>query len=264
LEAVVYILITCGVASVALLIFGIIAHHRTKKKMPGITDMPRHYRDVLENDVPFYQKLSFEKKREFEKRMMHFLGTTHLTGIGTVVEDIDKVYIAASAIIPIFAFPKWEYFNLKEILLYPDSFDHDFAQTGYGRNILGMVGDGPYNNTMILSQHQLRQAFINKTGKENTAIHEFVHLLDKSDGSVDGIPENFVDRKYAVPWLELIRKEINKIYEDNSDIDSYGATNEAEFFAVASEYFFERPELLEEKHPELYKALVKIFQHEPS
>ena len=112
---------------------------------------------------------------------------------------------------------------------------------------------------MILSQHELRQGFLNKTGKTNTAIHEFVHLLDKTDGAVDGIPENLMDRQYILPWLQLMHKKIGEIIKGRTDINPYGATNQAEFFAVVSEYFFERPDLLKQKHPELYQLLEDIF-----
>lgn len=234
-----------------------------RKKNNRVEQIPQVYRDILIKDVPFYSKLDQPKKNEFESRMMHFLATTRITGVKTQVEQIDKVYIAASAIIPIFGFPGWEYNNLNEVLLYPDSFNHDFDQTGTNRSILGIVGEGAYQHIMILSQHQLRQAFINKTGKDNTAIHEFVHLIDKSDGTTDGVPELFLDRQYVVPWLQLIEKEIRDILSNRSDIDPYGTTNEAEFFAVVSEYFFERPELLETRHPDLYKLLTEVFKQKP-
>jgi Mlc titration factor MtfA (ptsG expression regulator) len=148
-------------------------------------------------------------------------------------------------------------------LLYPDSFNHEFEQQGNGRDVLGMVGSGALNHVMILSQHRLRQAFINKTGKDNTAIHEFVHLVDKTDGDIDGIPAFILEKKYIQPWLQLMQHEIKLINEDKSDINPYGATNEAEFFAVVSEYFFERPKLLKDKHPELYELLEKIFCKQP-
>lgn len=262
LPAVEIFLLTLGVLAVLMLGFGLFMHSRKKNKVV-IELMPNSYRQILSNDVVFYNGLDSNKQAEFENRMMHFLATTDITGIKTEVEDADKVYIAASAIIPIFGFSGWEYCNLKEVLLYPDSFSHEFEQTGEDRHILGMVGDGAYNNIMILSRHELRQAFLNKTGKTNTAIHEFVHLVDKTDGSVDGVPELFLNRKYVLPWLQLIQKEINKIMKGRSDINPYGTTNEAEFFAVVSEYFFERPELLEEKHPELYKLLSQMFRQQP-
>lgn len=235
-----------------------------KKKVKVTEPVPPLLTNILQEHVPFYQQLNKIRKAEFEERAAHFLTQVKITGVKTVVEDLDRVLIAASAIIPIFNFHGWEYPNLNEVLLYPDSFDHKFEQQGEGRHILGMVGSGALNDVMILSQFELRQAFINETGKNNTAIHEFVHLVDKTDGEIDGIPEALLSKQYIKPWLQLMQEKIKEIIDDQSDINPYGATNEAEFFAVVSEYFFERPELLEAKHPELYALLVKIFHPAPA
>ena len=259
---IVLLLLFC--VALLVLLFAAAIKIRSRKKSVVVPPIPDEYKTILEKDVAFYQALNADNKIQFENRLMHFLATTRITGVKTEVEAKDKVYIAASAIIPIFGFAGWEYCNLNEVLLYPDSFNHDFKQTGSDRSILGMVGDGPYNNVMIISRHELKQAFINKTSKSNTAIHEFVHLMDKTDGTVDGIPEFFMDRKYILPWLQLMEKEMNKMMAGKSGINIYGATNKAEFFAVVSEYFFERPELLEQKHPELYKLLSTIFNQNPA
>jgi len=249
----------------SLAVIGLLFSYLIRKKKTIITfePIPDSYRQLLLEQVPFYQQLDETRKTEFENRIQQFLSQVKITGVNTDVEDLDKVLIAASAIIPIFNFPGWEYIHLHEVLLYPDSFNHDFEQQGNSRNVLGMVGNGALNHVMILSKHQLRQAFINKTGKDNTAIHEFVHLVDKTDGDIDGVPAFIMERKYIQPWLQLMQHEIKLINEDKSDIDPYGATNEAEFFAVVSEYFFERPKLLKEKHPELYELLEKIFCKQP-
>ena len=236
---------------------------KKKKKVKVTQPVPPLLKTILQEQVPFYQQLNENRKTEFEERTIHFLTQVKVTGVKTVVEDLDRVLIAASAIIPIFNFQGWEYPNLNEVLLYPDSFDHEFEQQGDDRNILGMVGSGALNQVMILSQFELRQAFINETGKNNTAIHEFVHLVDKTDGEIDGVPESLLNKQYIKPWLQLMQEKIKEIIDDRSDINPYGATNEAEFFAVVSEYFFERPELLKEKHPELYELLLKIFHPEP-
>ena len=257
------LLIVIVVLAVLVLIIGLVL--KSAKKKPLIVQpIPESFRQLLAEQVVFYKQLSPDKKQEFEKRVQLFLAQVRITGVKTTVEDMDKVFIASSAVIPIFSFPGWEYVNLHEILLYPDSFNHDFEQKGNDRNVLGMVGNGAYNHVMILSQHELRQAFINKTGKSNTALHEFVHLVDKTDGSVDGIPEFILQQQYILPWLQLMHKEIKEILEDKSDINPYGATNEAEFFAVVAEYFFERPELLQQKHPELYQLLSTIFKQQPA
>lgn len=232
-----------------------------KQQQPPIKVEPMHpvYLTILQDEVPFYQQLNADQQTSFHERMQEFLASVKITGVKTEVEDVDRVLIAASAIIPIFNFVGWRYVNLHEILLYPDSFSHDFEQQGNGRDILGMVGSGSMNNIMILSQYELRQAFSNKTGKSNTAIHEFVHLVDKTDGSIDGIPNFILDKQYLRPWLQRMQQEIALIKNDESDINPYGASNEAEFFAVVAEYFFERPDLLQQKHPELYTLLLQIF-----
>lgn len=233
-----------------------------KKKKPAVwfnRSLAEPLKKILLEEVPFYHQLGEDGRRNFEARVQVFLDQVRITGVNTTVEDMDRVLVASSAIIPIFNFEDWQYVNLHEVLLYPDSFDHEFEQQGSGRNILGMVGEGALNHMMILSQQELRQSFSNKTGKNNTAIHEFVHLVDKTDGSIDGLPEVLLQQQYLVPWLRLMRHEIEQIKDNNSDINPYGASNESEFFAVASEYFFERPDLLREKHPELYDLLLKIF-----
>jgi Mlc titration factor MtfA (ptsG expression regulator) len=153
--------------------------------------------------------------------------------------------------------------NLNEVLLYPGSFGEKFNQEGAERTTAGIVGDGPYQNIMILSKDALRHGFMNKSVPHNTAIHEFVHLIDKTDGAVDGVPEFLLSKQYVLPWLNMIRQKIAEIHQNDSDINPYGATNEAEFLAVASEYFFEQPDLLQEKHPELYALLTKMFRREP-
>ncbi len=230
-----------------------------KSKIRTSAPLPDAYRRLLLENVAFYKRLGDSEKINFENRVQHFLSTTRITGIKTTVEDIDKVLIGASAIIPIYAFPDWEYINLREVLLYPETFGENFETEGGDRVLMGMVGNGPMQQVMILSKHALRQGFSNKTDKANTAIHEFVHLVDKTDGDVDGVPEALMQHQYVLPWLDLVHKNVNQIMKNKSDINPYGATNKAEFLAVAAEYFFERPDLLEKKHPELYAMLKKIF-----
>lgn len=222
--------------------------------------LPPAYRDILEKEVVYYQQLPAGEKQRFGRQVQAFLSRIKIEGVQVTVEDLDRVLVAASAVIPVFGFPGWEYLNLDTVLLYPGAFDDAYRQEGEDRNILGMVGSGALNRQMILSQPALRQGFRARHGTSNPGIHEFVHLLDKSDGAVDGIPENLLAHPYIVPWLDLMYRYIEAIKERHSDINPYAATNKAEFFAVVSEYFFERPALLKEKHPELYEMLERIFR----
>ncbi len=214
---------------------------------------------ILLQHVLFYQHLPEEEKMRFEKSIKTFLQKIRITGIKTTVEDVDKVFVAAAAIIPIFGFKDWEYRNIHEVLLYPASFDHEYKLEGEDRNILGMVGAGAMQNVMLLSQHDLRAGFLNHSDASNTAIHEFVHLVDQSDGYTDGVPETLLPHKYVLPFLKRIHEEIQKIQSGHSDINAYAATNEAEFLAVAAEYFFKQPEKMQEKHPVLYELLEQVF-----
>ncbi len=221
-----------------------------------------NYKLLLEQNIPYYQHLDSDRKLLFEQRVAAFLEDITIEGVGTTVSDADKVMIAASAVIPIFGFADWKYRNLTNVILYPDTFDSEFQFEGENRNILGMVGSGYMNGQMILSRAALTEGFSKSAGKENTAIHEFVHLLDKSDGATDGVPENLLAHEYVMPWLKMIHQEIHKIEAGRSNINPYAITNEAEFLAVVSEYFFQKPTELKHKHPELYEMLSTMFSQD--
>jgi MtfA peptidase len=236
-----------------------------RKKVADIMDNTGiNYHERLDAHVPFFHHLGLQERNRFEKRLREFLSEVRIEGVGTEVTDLDRVLIAAGAVIPIFGFPEWRYKNLTNVILYPDTFDGEFQFEGGSRNILGMVGSGYMNGQMLLSRAALEKGFSPAAGKENTAIHEFVHLLDKSDGATDGVPANLQPPAYAAPWLHLMHVEMHRISAGKSDINPYALTNEAEFFAVAAEYFFEKPEQLQQKHPQLYAGLSSIFGQDPA
>ena len=234
------------------------------KKPKRKISIPENAGKILNEHVSYYNKLNEKNKRRFEEKIKEFLTYVRIDGVDTTVEDLDRLLVAASAVIPIFGFEKWEYYNLRNVLLYPASFNKDeFLASGYEKNTMGMIGNGPMQRVMILSKPTLRNGFMNKDSTANTGIHEFVHLLDKEDGEVDGLPEVLLNRKHNSKWIELINSNIEMISQQNSDINSYGASNKAEFFAVVSEYFFNQPELFKEKHEELYGLMCLIFNQDP-
>jgi len=241
---------------IALAVFFFLNKKKVVNEAPATT---LNYRLLLEQHIPYYQHLDDDRKLLFEQRVAAFLADITIEGIGTTVSDADKVMIAASAVIPIFGFEDWKYRNLTNVILYPDTFDNEFQFEGENRSILGMIGSGYMNGQMILSRAALTKGFSKSAGKENTAIHEFVHLLDKSDGATDGVPENLLAHEYVMPWLKMIHQEIHKIETGRSDINPYAITNEAEFLAVVSEYFFQKPNELKHKHPALYEMLSTMF-----
>jgi len=326
-------------AIVLLLIFlfvlFFIFYKRPKKKVV----LPPNYKELLTAHVAYYNRLGKEDKRRFEDKIKEFLGYVRIDGIETTVDDLDKLLVASSAVIPIFGFNKWQYNNLRNVLLYPASFNRDeflaegfekhtlgmvgtgpmqrvmilskpalhygfspappkqntgihefvhlldkedgdvdglpeallnrkfnkseYLAGGYEKNTLGMIGNGPMQRVMILSKPAVRNGFQTEPSRENTGIHEFVHLLDKEDGDVDGLPEALLNRKYNHQWIELVNKNMEAILTGASDINYYGASNKAEFFAVASEYFFNCPELFKENHPQLFEGMSIIFNQNP-
>ncbi len=243
-----------------LVAFGAYAFWINKKKAPN--PFPKSWHSILLQHVHFYKALSKKDKKRFRQRMMGFLSEVYIEGVQIEVEELDTVLIAASAVIPVFAFPEWHYRNLSGILIYPDRFDAELEFEGNDkkRMLSGLVGTGRFEKQMILSRKALRQGFVKAPHKNNTAVHEFVHLIDKADGKTDGVPERLIQSPYVIPWLKLIHKEMEAINGNASDIRKYGGTNEAEFLAVAAEYFFENPHEMEKKHPELYEMLRRCFQ----
>jgi len=227
--------------------------------VPGMK-LNRICRLLLDRHVNYYHKLDNRTRKRFEARVAAFLSTTNIEGVGTEITDLDRMLVASSAIIPVFGLGDWRYDNLTNVILYPDTFDNNYQFEGENRSIMGMVGNGYMNGQMLLSRAALVKGFSAMAGKENTAIHEFVHLLDKADGATDGVPEHLMQHEYAAPWLSLMHREMHRIKDGKSDINPYALTSEAEFFAVASEYFFEKPEQLQVKHPELYTQLSGIFR----
>ncbi len=192
----------------------------------------------MEN-VLYYRNLSEDRQLIFQQRMMLFLSEVYIDAVQFELEELDKILIAASAVITVFGFKEWYYTNLSGILLYPDNFNEDmqFGSKDNSRNIGGIVGNGRFEKQMILSKKALYHGFKNTTDKSNTGIHEFVHLIDKLDDRTDGVLERLLEHQYAIPWLNLIHKEMEAINDNHFDIRKYGDINQVEFFAVASEFF---------------------------
>ncbi|HEU4718917.1 MAG TPA: M90 family metallopeptidase [Bacteroidia bacterium] len=253
-----------ALASIAIMVIArssFLKQRRIREKLDE--EFPAAWRSVLQHKVLFYSRLGQADKNLFEKRVQLFLATKNIEGVDTEIDDPIRLMVACSAIIPTFAFPDYNYPNVRSVLIYPNSFDEHFQTQrfdGHREIISGMVGDRFMNGTVILSKPDLVSAFDGQLHKSNVGIHEFVHLLDKEDGAIDGIPEALMDHRYAGPWLHEIKNEMRKIEAGRSDISPYSLTNNAEFLAVVSEYFFDNPGKFRRKHPELYKILSSVFR----
>lgn len=232
------------------------ASHSTQK-----TVWAKSWSEFLNNNVSFYRRLSQTDKTCFEQRCLLFLQTTKIEGSQDVdISEEDALLVAASAIIPVWGFADWHYFNIETVILLPGRFNEQYQYGMSDSRISGMVGTGVMAGKMALSKPDLYLGFSNDVDKKNVGIHEFVHLVDMADGQCDGFPERISQYEYCAPWFEFVHHKINQVEQGKSNINNYAATNSAEFFAVSSEYFFERPKMLKRKHPKLYDYLSQFYQ----
>lgn len=229
-------------------------------KEPATVVMPESQKSFLQNNVNFYQSLDEEEKHRFEIRCMAFLNDTDIIGHNLEVSEFDEVLVAAGSVILAWGFEKWYFVKVSTVYLVPSSFNEHSEFKQGDSNITGLVGTHHLRGKMILSQPALHQGFNNSMDKRNVAIHEFAHLIDMADGDIDGLPGQLSEHSFALPWLDLVSKKIKDIKNKKSDIRQYGATNNAEFLSVATEYFFERPKMMKRKHPELYQSLEHFYQ----
>ncbi|WP_426061967.1 zinc-dependent peptidase [Hymenobacter sp. B1770] len=230
-------------------------------------EFPVAWRQILSERVAFYLSLTKKEKVRFEKQVQVFLAGTRITGVQTEVDDTTRLLVASSALIPVFGFPDWEYTNLGEVLIVPDAWklkdDPSKEVKPLQGTLLGSVQGFQNQHYMRLSKASLEQGFKDGLDRQNVGIHEFAHMLDEADGVIDGVPKAALPPELLEPWAAVMKREIAAIEAGKSEINPYAATNEAEFFAVVTEYFFEKPEKLQENHPELYELLGRAFRQNP-
>jgi Mlc titration factor MtfA (ptsG expression regulator) len=235
---------------------------KQKKKQQILDEVfPSAWEAILMEKVAFFRQLSSENKELFRKRIKVFVSETPISGVETEIDDEVKVLVACSAVIPVFYFKDWEYANLSEVIVYGKVIDsYQLENSAQTNSIVGQVRPFQNHHVMLLSKPLLLQGFLAMNHKHNVGFHEFAHLIDEADGDIDGIPKALLPANLIKPWTELMYKEIEKIKSGKSDIDAYGITNHAEFFAVVCEYFFEDTDRFHNKHPELYQLLSSAFK----
>lgn len=231
-----------------------------KRKSLCEEPIPAGWDTILSREVAYYSTLNEAEKRDFKRQLLIFLGEKSIKGIEITVDEKCRLLVAASAVIPVFNYKDWEYEELSEILIYPDNFNENFEFNGTDNNILGMVINN--GTTMILSISSLLDSFRNDKDRLNVGFHEFAHKIDGEDGYIDGLPALMLERSLHKQWIEVVKRESALIEEGKSDINPYALTNSAEFFAVVTEYFFENPSIMEEKHNELYELLKAIYKQD--
>jgi len=228
---------------------------------------PEEWRRILERRVDFYTKnLDRAGQTRFEDDLRIFLAEQQIYGAGRgdaafQVDEEARVLIAASAAILGHGRPDFEWPRLRDIVVHPRSFDHDYKADGARPEIAGMVhSQGP----ILISARDLKLGYRRADG-HNVGLHELAHVLDLADGYADGVPAG-VGWSATAPWVALITDRLKKLRRRRGGglLRDYAATDEAELFAVAVESFFERPALLRAKDPALYALLAEYFNQDPA
>ncbi len=223
---------------------------------------PPAWEEVLDSRVAYFRALDDIEKECFRQLVKLFLHDVRITGVGTEIDDTVGVLVAASAVIPIFGFHDWEYHRLGEVLIYPQAFGEEYQESKKAEfDILGMVGLHQLRGVMILSKPSLIAGFEKGSGEDNVGIHEFAHLVEV-DEVENGLPPE-IPWQAVSHWVQYVARELADP-RNPASIRGYAYTNEHEFFAVLSEYFFKSPGLLEKKEPELYRMLEKMFHQDPA
>ncbi len=256
-----FLILVIAFAGIVFFISFWIKSEKKKKEKILNKPFPESWKEILNKEIAFYRDLDELQKIRFENKIKLFLNDIRITGVEIEIIDELRLLAASSAIIPIFYFDEWDYFNLVEILIYDEEVNPNQPNDPErGGTLLGQVRPFQNRHIMLLSMQSLIRGFASMNGKDNLGFHEFAHLIDETVGSIDGIPKSILPPTLVRPWTDLMYKEIERIKQGRSDINPYGVTNSAEFFAVVCEYFFENPDKFKVKHPELYSILSTAFK----
>ncbi len=238
------------------------------------TSFPQPWRDILSETVIHYGYLDQAERHQLEQLIQIFVSEKNFEGCGDLeLTDEIKVVIAAQACFLVLGLPAFQYVELDSVLVYPTTVTLPESRPGVFTESWGIVPD----QQAILGQAWLRGPVIlvwdavqrgarHPERGHNVVYHEFAHLLDMRDGTADGTPELHTVKLYR-QWVEICSREffrLKKTVEQGgkSLLDPYGAVHEAEFFAVATEIFFDRPLRMEKEYPELYNVLCAYYQQD--
>ena len=227
--------------------------------------------EILTRNLPPYKKLPDDLRHELHQDIKIFLLEKDFEGCGglTITDEI-KVIIAAQACMLLLNRKDGCYPKLRTVLVYPSTYVVGgkglFADKSAPKSV--RLGESWGFGTVVLSWDSVKYGAFNFSDGHNVAMHEFAHQLDQEDGSADGAPILETRSAYS-SWAKVFSKEFlllqdKKRKRRRSVLDKYGATNPAEFFAVATETFFEKPRQLQKKHPELFRELQDYYKVNPS
>jgi MtfA peptidase len=251
---------------------------------------PAEWRDILKRRVPYVRAMPADLQLQLKAHIQVFLAEKAFIGCdGLEITDEIRVTIAAQACLLILNRPSFYYPELRQILVYPSSFvvkrEHtDGAGIKHaGRQVL--AGESWSTGQVILSWHDTLEGAAVPDDGDNVVIHEFAHQLDQEKGAANGAPA-LARRSHYPGWSQVLNAEyralqarirfrheparysasegiVQEQVQDEPLFSDYGATDPAEFFAVVSEVFFERPARMAQEHSALYQELARFYRLDP-
>jgi MtfA peptidase len=235
---------------------------------------PDAHRAIIQQNVGMVRFFDDEEERLLERLVQVFLAEKSFVGCGDLeLDDEIRVTIAANACVLLLGLDHDVYAEVESILVYPSTVRPPSRETSVGG--VTLVNDGPailgqahLRGPVILVWDAVRHGSRDPTNGHNVVFHEFAHKLDMLDSEIDGTPPLRGGAQYDA-WSKAcgdvyfeLQRRVKK--GQRTFLDDYGATNEAEFFAVATEFFFEKPEQMLREHPGLYGVLREYYRQDPA
>jgi Mlc titration factor MtfA (ptsG expression regulator) len=246
---------------------------RRRRERLRSAPFPAEWLEIIEKNVPFYPALPDDDRQTLHGLVQVFLAEKVFEGCGGLeLTDEIKVTVASHACRLLLHREDDLFPRLITILIYPSAYAAKSVEPIGGGAVLEGVevrlGEAWKDGVAIVSWDTVQEVAEGRGHGKNLVLHEFAHLLDMEDGAADGTPILKPRSRYD-SWRRVMEDEYRRLRSHSAlghytVLDHYGATNAAEFFAVATEAFFEKPGLLRKRHSELYAELRSFYQQEPA
>jgi Mlc titration factor MtfA (ptsG expression regulator) len=261
-------IILAGICTTAVLVF---LYPAWRKRWLLSQPFPAAWLAIINRKLPFYPCLHAREQKQLRDLIRLFLDEKHFHGCGGLqIDDEIRVTIAAEACLLLLNRKTEIYPRLQHILVYPYAFraEQQYYNADGTVSLAGrdMLGESWHYGKVILSWDDVERGVANFGDGHNVVLHEFSHQLDSENGAPNGAP--LLRKNSLQVWANVLSKEFEALTEaahqqEQTVMDYYGATSPAEFFAVATETFFEKPGALAQSHPELYAELSKYYAVNP-
>lgn len=230
---------------------------------------PAAWRRILRRRVPAVARLPADLQQRLKQHLQVFLADKPFIGCGgQAITDEVRVTIAAQACLLLLGDARAAvYPRLREVLVYPQPFVVDRVQPQAGGVVherrRALAGESWSQGRVILSWAEVLAGAADPADGQNVVVHEFAHQVDQDKGAADGRPWR-PTRAQRRRWAAVMGEAFERLNRAPSAlISDYGATEPAEFFAVVSELFFERPQALAAEAPAVYRELMLLYQLNP-